>query len=146
MATTVQVTFDCADPGRVARFWAVALGYRFPSPPDGHATWEDALRASGVPEERWNSASALEDPEGTGPRLYFQRVPEPKESKNRLHLDLRISGGPQVERAVRRDRIEAEAQRLEGEGAVRLRWSDPEQIGDLFLIMQDPDGNEFCLT
>src|SRR5207302_6371611 len=67
VATSFQVTFDCADPDRLARFWATVLGYRLPDPPDGFATWEDFLRERGVPEDQWNAASALEDPAGVGP-------------------------------------------------------------------------------
>ena len=71
MATKVQVVFDCADPAAQAGFWSEALHYVIPGPPGEHATWEDFLRAQGVPEEEWNDASGAEDPDGTGPRLYF---------------------------------------------------------------------------
>jgi hypothetical protein len=57
MATRVQVVIDCADPERLARFWAVALGYQEQPPPGGFDSWEDALRAWDVPEEQWNSRS-----------------------------------------------------------------------------------------
>ena len=55
-------------------------------------TWSDWLAPHGVPEERWNDASAVVDPDGTGPRIDFQRVPEEKTLKNRLHLDLKVGG------------------------------------------------------
>lgn len=142
----MQVTFDCADPDRLSRFWAEALHYRFPDAPGGHASWEEALRAFGVPEEDWNSASALEDPDAIGPRLYFQRVPEPKTAKNRLHLDLRTSGGPEVDQVTREQRMDAEARRLEELGATRVELRRNPLVGDLWLVMQDPEGNEFCLT
>ena len=93
MSTGVQVVFDCADPARVAAFWEAALHYISPAPPPPHATWEDWARAEGIPEEHWNDASAVEDPDGVGPRLFFQRVPESKVAKNRMHLDLNVGGG-----------------------------------------------------
>ena len=79
MAREVQITFDCADPGALSAFWAEALGYRLQDPPPGFETWEQALEAMNVPPERHNDASALVDPDGAGPRLFFQRVPEPKQ-------------------------------------------------------------------
>ena len=67
MARDVQFTFDCADPARLAAFWAEALGYRVQPPPPGFETWPQALEAFGVPPERHNDASAVVDPEGAGP-------------------------------------------------------------------------------
>jgi Glyoxalase-like domain len=78
MATSVQIVFDCADPARQAAFWAEALHYRIPRPPSGFSSWDDWARAEGIPEESWNDASAIEDPDGAGPRVYFQKVPEGK--------------------------------------------------------------------
>src|SRR5581483_1575883 len=90
MATRIQIVFDCADPARQAEFWRQALGYRYPDPPEGFASWEAWARQT-LPEDQWNAASALVDPDGIGPRLYFQRVPEPRVAKNRVHLDLNVS-------------------------------------------------------
>lgn len=75
----VQVTFDCADPERVARFWCEVLGYVVPPPPDGFADW-DEFNQSLPPEDR-GSAFACMDPNGVGPRLFFQRVPEGRPSR-----------------------------------------------------------------
>jgi len=83
MATDIQLVFDTADPDAQARFWAAALGYTIQDPPQGFDTWEAFLTAQGVPEEEWNSASAITDPDGKGPRIYFQKVPEGKAAKNR---------------------------------------------------------------
>ena len=140
----IQVTFDCADPGAVATFWAAALGYRMPAPPGGFASWDQALEALGVPPERRNDASAVEDPEGRGPRLFFQRVPEGKQVKNRVHLDVRAAPGLQGE--ARMTALEAEATRLVAHGATRLQRYEPApplQAGH--IVMADPEGNEFCL-
>src|SRR6266568_1398004 len=78
MAVGVQVVIDCADPARLAEFWAAVLGYKVQDPPPGFDTWQAFLTAQGVPESEWNSASAVVDPSGPGPRVYFQRVPDPK--------------------------------------------------------------------
>ena len=96
-----------------------------------------------IPEEDWNSASAVVDPEGKGPRLYFQRVPEGKVVKNRVHLDLNVGGGRETPMDKRKLRVDAEAERLAGEGATKVR--PMEQRGEYWVVMQDPEGNEFCL-
>ena len=93
----IQVTFDCAEPERVARFWCEVLGYVVPPPPEGFATWDDFDRA--LPPEHQGSAFACIDPSGAGPRLFFQRVPEGKVVKNRLHLDVRVGTGLVVKSA-----------------------------------------------
>jgi hypothetical protein len=144
MATKVQIVFDCADPDRQAHFWAEALHYRMPDPPDGLATWEDWLRGQGIPEERWNDASAVEDPDGAGPRIYFQKVPEGKVAKNRMHMDLNVGGGPGVPPEERRARIDAEVARLKSLGATDERGSKEER-GQYWVRMNDPEGNEFCV-
>ena len=87
----VQVTFDCAEPERVARFWCGVLGYVVPPPPEGFASWDDFDRS--LPPEHQGSRFACIDPSGVGPRLFFQRVPEGKVVKNRLHLDVRVGTG-----------------------------------------------------
>jgi hypothetical protein len=140
----VQVTFDCADPASLAGFWVEALGYRIDPPPRGFATWDEALDAFGVPPEARNSRSAASDPGGVGPRLFFQRVPEGKEVKNRLHLDVRVAPG--LEGEARMEALEAECERLTGHGATRIRRQDPAPpLENGFIVMADPEGNEFCL-
>ncbi len=93
MSLAVQVTFDCADPGALAAFWAEVLGYELQGPPPGFVSWDAALEAWGVPEEHRNDRSAAVDPDGAGPRLFFQKVPEGKAAKNRVHLDVRAAAG-----------------------------------------------------
>jgi hypothetical protein len=143
MATGIQVVIDCADPAKLAGFWASALRYKLQDPPEGFATWEDFLRDSDVPESEWNSASAVVDPEGVGPRVFLQRVPEPKTLKNRVHLDLDASGGRATPIDERRERVRAEVTRLEGLGATRQ--GEREEYGGFFVVMLDPEGNEFCV-
>jgi Glyoxalase-like domain len=144
LATKVQVVIDCADPARQASFWEQALHYRRPDPPGSHASWEDFLRAEGVPEDEWNSASAVEDPEGIGPRVYFQKVPEGKVAKNRMHLDLNASGGGSVPLEERKARVDAEVARLKALGATDERGA-MERRGEYWVRMNDPEGNEFCV-
>ena len=143
MTTTLQIVLDCADPSELAAFWADALGYIVQPPPGEHESWESFLAELGVPEDEWNSASAVIDPDGTGPRLFFQRVPEPKVTKNRVHMDLNVGGGPSVPMDVRRERLTGEAERLRSLGAVRVR--DVEERDEYWIVMQDPEGNEFCI-
>lgn len=139
MATAVQITFDCADPARLAEFWAETLGYQVQPPPPGFDSWPDALRAWGVPEEMWGSRSAAVDPVGAGPRLFFQRVPEGKTAKNRVHLDVKVGGAD----PGRRERIDGEVDRLTGIGAGVL--GPVEELGTYCVVLRDPEGNEFCV-
>ena len=143
-AREVQVTFDCADPAALAAFWAEALGYQLDSPPPGFDTWDEALDAWGVPAAERNSRSAVVDPAGTGPRLFFQRVPEGKTVKNRVHLDVRAAPG--LAGDARMDALAQEADRLVALGARVLRRVDPDGVMESgFITLQDPEGNELCL-
>jgi hypothetical protein len=141
VATGVQIVFDCADPDKLASFWAAALHYKKQDPPEGFASWPDFLKAQGIPEGDWTSASAVVDPDGVGPRIFFQRVPEGKIVKNRVHLDLNVSGPRGAPREERRHRIEAEVDRLLKLGARQSRVV--EERGEYFVNMFDPEGNEF---
>ncbi len=139
--TQFQVTFDCADPERVARFWCEVLGYVVPPPPQGFSSWGE-FDASLPPEQR-GSAFACIDPAGVRPRLFFQRVPESKVAKNRLHLDVRVGTGLVGEERVAA--LEAECARLLPLGAVRVELLRADGINESCLVMQDVEGNEFCL-
>jgi hypothetical protein len=142
MATRVQVVIDCADPSRLSAFWALALGYQEQAPPEGYATWEDALRAWEVPEDQWNSRGAVVDPDGIGPRLFFQQVPEGKVVKNRVHLDVNAAAGI-TDDDERRRVVTTEVARLTDAGASTLR--EMEERGEYWVVMRDPEGNEFCV-
>lgn len=152
MSREIQVTFDAHDPAALSTFWRDVLGYVHPGPPgvalaegaDPLAAWDEFLEQSGVPEDQRNSASALEDPDGKGPRLFFQQVPEDKVAKNRLHLDVRTA--PELRDDERMTALEAECERLIALGATRVKRFEPEPPMSLgFIVMQDPEGNEFCL-
>ncbi|GAA1603129.1 VOC family protein [Kribbella hippodromi] len=137
----VQVTFDCAQPERVARFWCEVLGYVVPPPPKGFESWEAYDQAQ--PAERQGSAFACMDPNGVGPRLFFQRVPEGKVVKNRVHLDVRVGTG--LVGAERVAALEAECARLLPLGATRVELLVADEENESCLVMQDVEGNEFCL-
>ncbi|MUL48976.1 VOC family protein [Mycobacterium sp. CBMA293] len=136
-----QVTFDCAVPERVARFWCDVLGYVVPAPPPGFASWDDFDRS--LPPEHQGSAFACVDPTGVGPRLFFQRVPEDKIVKNRVHLDVRVGIG--LVGDERLAALEAECARLVALGAARVRLLSADGINESCIVMQDVEGNEFCL-
>lgn len=145
MGISVQVVFDCADPDKVAKFWAGALHYKLQDPPSGYDSWEAFLQAQHVPEDQWHRASAVVDPEQKGPRIYFQRVPEAKTVKNRVHLDINASllVAQPASQADRNQRVIIEAQRLTTLGARELYRK--EEFGNLCITMADPENNEFCV-
>ena len=143
MAHGVQVVFDCRDPGALASFYAKVLHYKEQDPPKGYKTWEEWLKAMKVPHEDWNSAGAIVDPEGKGPRIYFQRMDTPKLGKNRLHIDVNASGGSRVPIAERRKQVDAEVDRIIRLGAAKEREVD--ETGEYCVVMLDPEGNEFCV-
>jgi hypothetical protein len=147
-----QVTFDAHDPRALSSFWRDVLGYVHPGPPgvdlpadaDPLAAWDQFLERLGVPEGQRNTRSAIEDPDGHGPRLFFQQVAEDKVSKNRLHLDVRSAPGLQGEE--RMAALNAECDRLVALGATRIRRCEPAPpMSAGFIVMTDPEGNEFCL-
>ncbi|WP_326783334.1 VOC family protein [Streptomyces sp. NBC_00151] len=136
-----QVTFDCEQPERVARFWCEVLGYVVPPPPAGFATWDDYGRSQ--PAEEQGSWFACADPTGVGPRLYFQRVPEGRVVKNRVHLDVRVGTG--LVGDERLAVLEAECARLIALGAVHVRTLLADDKNESCIGMRDIEGNEFCL-
>lgn len=142
-AIRVQVTFDAHDPARLAQFWATALNYVLQPPPEGFDTWEDVGRAYGVPEERWADFAAVVDPDGVGPRLLFLKVPEGKSAKNRLHLDVPASAGDSNSEQGWA-RIEAHRDRLLAAGATAVEARS--DFSSRWIVLLDPEGNEFCVT
>jgi hypothetical protein len=147
MAVRYQLAIDCADPDLLARFWAAALGYEFEPPPAGFAAWDEYWRDVGVPEaELGIGEDRIIDPEGGGPRIWFQVVPESKTVKNRLHLDIHVGGGRAVPIATRRERVDAEARRLCDLGATMVGASSEEGLDHYGVAMKDPEGNEFDIN
>jgi uncharacterized protein YndB with AHSA1/START domain len=101
------VTFDCAEPARLAAFWQEVTGY--------------------VPLDPGDGGAALIEPHGLGPRLKFNKVPEPKTVKNWVHLDIIVE-----------DMMVA-VERLVALGG-RVLWTL-----DGSTVLADPEGNEFCI-
>jgi predicted enzyme related to lactoylglutathione lyase len=113
MTTTIGLVLDCADPDRLAAFWSEALGY---TTVGGAGNYVMLLAGDG----------AL-------PKLLLQAVPEPKSTKNRMHLDIETAD------------VEAEASRLEAIGARRLEAGGRREHGTHWVVMADPEDNEFCV-
>ena len=144
MSREVQVTFDAGDPGALCAFWCEVLGYQLQAPPPGFDDWDTFLESVGVPPERRNDRSAALPVDGNGPRLFFQKVPEGKTAKNRVHLDLRAAPGLQGDE--RMAALEAECERLVALGAARVQRHEPAPpMSGGHIVMTDPEGNEFCL-
>jgi hypothetical protein len=151
MAVRYQLVINCTGrPEPLARFWAEALGYVLQPPPAGFATWDDWRRGTGLPES-WlgRGTDAIIDPEGAGPRIWIQVVPDRKTVANRLHLDICASGGPGLPLQTRKQRVDAEARRLCGLGATLLSdlSEEPEDGVDHYAVaLKDPEGNEFDIN
>ena len=143
MAVRLQVVFDAADPPKLAAFWGEAIGYVEEDPPDGFDSWEAWAVANDLPREDWDNYASRVDPDGVGPRLYFQRVPEPKTAKNRVHLDLSVSGGRGTPMEEIRRNVAAAVERAVAGGATKVREID--EAGEHWVVLQDPEGNEFCM-
>jgi hypothetical protein len=141
MAFDFQVAIDCENPHVLADWWAEALGWQV-EPQDeafirrmvetGAASEADTTRHRGALV--WAVGAAITSPEPGRPRVLFQRVPEPKTVKNRMHFDVRV--GP--------ERREAEVARLLSLGATEL-WRASQGPYE-WATLADPEGNEFCVT
>ncbi|MFC7404962.1 VOC family protein [Georgenia alba] len=131
MATHWTLGGDAADPHRLAAFWALALGY---VPEPGHDDPEGA---------------SIVDPDGLRPAIGFLRVPEPKSSKNRFHIDIRVAGEPPWDWGTRAEQIRAKVAQLEEAGATKVReevYADERGSVLGHVVMLDPEGNEFCVA
>jgi hypothetical protein len=127
----------------MADFWRHALGYRLQPPPEGFTSWDAFLDSIGIPPEQHHDASAIIDPDGVRPRIFFQKVPEEKVAKNRLHIDVNASAGTR-DPAERRVLVDAGVARLKALGATDERGAI-ERGGEYWVRMRDPEGNEFCV-
>lgn len=133
MANPFQVTFDAASPRALGGFWCEVLGYVEQPPPPGFDTWEAALTAFGIDQSDPDRAYAIVDPDGVGPRVFFQKVPEPKTAKNRVHLDVNVGV----------EAMHAKADELVASGATWV--AEHEEPGGHWITLLDPEGNELCL-
>ncbi|GAB1691146.1 VOC family protein [Krasilnikovia sp. M28-CT-15] len=150
MSARFQLVIDCAEPARQAAFWAGALGYVPEPAPAGHATWKAYYRSLGVPEDELegmadDEVDSIVDPEGAGPRIWFQPVPETKVVKNRLHLDIRIADRTAALQ-TRREQVDTEVKRLTGLGATVVRVLAEPGMDHYGVTLHDPEGNEFCVA
>jgi Glyoxalase-like domain len=147
MTAKFQLVIDCADPEPLTRFWVAALGYEFEPPPDGYDNWDDYWRAVGVSEDELGvGLDRIVDPTGRGPRIWFQVVPGKKTLKNRLHLDITVSGGRADPIETRRRLVDAEARRLEALGATLVGVIYEDGVDHYAVAMRDPEGNEFDIN
>jgi len=147
MPVRFQLVIDCADPDRLARFWAAALGYQLAPPPAGFATWNDYYRDLGLPEEALTGGpDRISDPQGGGPAIWFHAVLDAKAVKNRLHIDIHASGDRADPIETRKKRVDAEADRLVGLGATIAVVMYQEGIDHYAVGMKDPEGNEFDIN
>ena len=147
-AIRTQLVVDCSDPHRLAAFWAEALHYEHEEIGDfvqglldgGHVPADLTVEVDG--KRRWKSLATLRHPDdgidergaGTGRRILFQAVPEPKAVKNRLHLDLLV--GP--------EQCDAEVERLVALGARVQHVHDGDE--GRWVLLTDPEGNEFDVS
>jgi hypothetical protein len=153
MSNPFQIVIDCKDPELLARFWAAALGYVLEPPPEGFATWDDWGRDTGLPDsELGMGADSIIDPSGDSPRIWFRADEVAKVVKNRLHIDLHVSGGRTVVEgrsfplAIRTQRVDAEASRLADLGATITGPLGDDSLDHYAVGMKDPEGNEFDIN
>ncbi len=141
MAFDFQVAIDCADPHVLADWWAEALGWQVEAQDEafirrmvevGAVSDTDTTRHRGALV--WKDGAAINSPDPGRPRVLFQRVPEGKTVKNRVHLDVRV--GP--------EQRETEISRLLGLGATEL-WRSSQGPHE-WATLADPEGNEFCVA
>ena len=139
MSRGVQVVFDCRDPHALNRFWAELMQYEIE---DHHDLIEQLLQAGQLSEDEtmlidgrraFTTAAACRDADESGPRLLFQQVPEGKQAKNRVHLDVHAGDD--------RDAVVARCIEL---GATKL-W-DGQQGPSTWVTLADIEGNEFCVN
>lgn len=144
----MQLTMDCADPVVMVAFWCEALDYVPEPPPGDHPTWRAYWQSIGVPAEELppgagETPESIIDPTGKGPRIWFQAVPEPKVVKNRLHIDLGVTGSRSNPKETRVRLGTAKMEQLVKAGGSVIRLVDEPDYFN--VVMADPEGNEFCV-
>jgi catechol 2,3-dioxygenase-like lactoylglutathione lyase family enzyme len=135
-----NIVFDCENPRELSHFWSDVLGYpRADYPEDMRA----ALLSAGLSEDDLAARSVAIDPTGESPRLFFQRVPEGKVVKNRVHLDVNATPGRRASPAE----VDAEVERVVALGATVLHLADAlwGPYPEYHYVLADPEGNEFCV-
>nr|AGS49859.1 hypothetical protein [uncultured bacterium esnapd17] len=149
MAIAYKVSIDAQDPHSLADFWAEALRFER----EDHSALVEQMAHSGAATDEqvtkvhgryaWRNFAGIRDPDdpydafsgvGQGRRILFQGVPEPKTVKNRVHLDLHVG----------EDQIDTEVERLRQLGASVIGGG--QQGPNRWVVMSDPEGNEFCVA
>jgi hypothetical protein len=118
MSQLKAVCIDCADPWTLAHWWAPVLGHVVRAHGPDDIAW---LREHGIEQIEDDPAIALDPPDGVGPTVWFNKVPEPKTVKDRIHID-----------------VYGEVDALVAHGAIVAAT-----LAD-WTILRDPEGNEFC--
>jgi hypothetical protein len=139
-----QVVFDAEDPRRLAEFWAIALHYELELPPPEYDSWEEFADKMGIPEEDRDKMAALVPKGKTGNRILFQKVPEPKTAKNRVHIDVPCGVDRHLPKLERLAGIEAKVAELVEAGGTEI--GSRSEWGAVWTVMEDPEGNEFCVV
>lgn len=148
MSIPWSMTIDTRDAAGQVVFWCLALGYEREPAPVGHTTWREWYLSVGVPEDELGDGDCCDrvcDPAGIRPGIWFQPVPEEKVLKNRIHLDLRVGGGRSVPLEERIPLVDAKVAELLEAGATQLRGLTGME-GHYAFVLQDPEGNELCVT
>lgn len=141
MSKLGNITIYATDPPRLARFWSDVFGYPYL---EFEGELREQLLASGLTPDDLARRGLAEDPTGSGPRFFFHHADGEKIGRNRLHIDVTVTGA--AERATAAE-VDAEKDRLVALGAESVRlveqtWGPwPER----YWQMRDPEGNEFCL-
>jgi hypothetical protein len=122
-----SIVFDCAHPAPLARWWAETIpGYQVRQYTEEALQW---LREQGIKDPE-DDPSVVIDPDGAGPTIWFNRVPESKVGKNRVHIDVNVRATEDIDRLIER-----------GASVVRPLGAVPDEP---WAILADPEGNEFC--
>ena len=142
-----QLTVDASDPASLARFWSQALGYQPAPPAEPNTSWHAHYRARLGQQTAFDDR--LFDPAGRRPPIWFQQVPEAKAGKNRLHLDLYPTGWDNtLSQGQRIQIVETKVAELVALGATVERRTREDDSEDpmYYVVIHDPEGNEFCVS
>ncbi|MEA1901963.1 MAG: VOC family protein [Actinomycetota bacterium] len=145
MAHGIQFVIACDDPAGLSAFWAEALDYVVQPPPEGFDSWDEFADTVGIPEANRNDISAAVDPDGTGPRLLFERW-NGGAPNQRVHIDINAVGqvGTALGKEERTAGLAEQRARLEALGATFKREAAG-MAGEIWIEMYDPEGNWFCV-
>jgi len=139
-----QVVFDANDPQKLAAFWAEALHYEFQLPPSEFETWDEFADKMGIPEEDRDKLIAIVPKGKAGNRILFQKVPEAKTAKNRVHIDVPSGAERNAPKLERLSAIEDKVAALVALGGTQ--YESRSEFGSAWTVMEDPEGNAFCVV